>query len=234
MPITREGQFLITHDLDRDNVPSLGMESSQLAACIAEAKARHFVRVFGSPCFGFKEDTLDFLEELPWLSKIWFWDIHLQNIEGLYSLDKLKFFGVHDKRPPVDFALLPHLETIVWIFNRKDSNIASLSALKALHLWHYNPKAKNFDGLTLPSNLEKLEITWANPASVESLPVLPNLRRIEFHRCRNLTSLSGLNQVTPLLEEIIVTTANRVLDSESLLNLPHLKLAIVNGKRIKG
>lgn len=233
MPITREGQFLITHDADQDNVPSLGIESSQLAACIAEAKAQQYMRVFGSPCFGFKENDLDFLQELPSLSKIWFWDIHLQNIEGLYSLDKLKYFGVHDKRPPVDFARLPNLETIVWVFNPKDCNIESLSALKTLHLWHYNPKAKSFDGLTLPSNLEKLEITWANPANVESLPVMPNLRQIEFHRCRNLISLTALNQVAPCLEEIIVTTSNRVLDSESLRNLPQLKTAVINGKRIK-
>jgi hypothetical protein len=70
MPITREGQFLITHDLDRDDVPSLGIESSQLAACIAEVKARQCMRVFGAPCFGFNEDNLDFLQELPWLSKV--------------------------------------------------------------------------------------------------------------------------------------------------------------------
>lgn len=233
MPITREGQFLITHDL-MNNVSSLGIESSQLSACIAEAKTRRFMGVFGSPCFDFQEDNLDFLQEIPWLSQIWFWDVHLQNIEGLYSLHELKYFGIHGKRPLVDFARLPHLETLIWIYNRKDCNIESLSILKTLNLWHYNPKAKNFDGLYLPSNLEKLGINWANASNVDGLPVLPKLRRIEFHSCRNLISLSGLNQFAPALEEIIVTTSNRLVDSESFLNSLHLKLAIINGKRIKG
>ncbi|MEM7013659.1 MAG: hypothetical protein AAF585_19480, partial [Verrucomicrobiota bacterium] len=60
MPIQRKGEFLVTPDLGITS--SVGIESGQLTKCIAEAKA--FDGVFGSPSFDFREDNLDFLNEL--------------------------------------------------------------------------------------------------------------------------------------------------------------------------
>jgi len=231
MSIERKGQFLITEELGV--TPSLGIESSQLRECISEIKERKFKGVFGAPYFGFREQNLDFLREIPWLTQIWFFDIDLKNIDAVYSLDDLTYFGVHPKRPPVDFSRFHKLETLVWIFKSKDKNIATLNSLKTLHIWHHNPKEKTFKGLELPPNLEVLEINWANADSVLDLPFLPKLKRIEFHRCRNLTSVAGLTSIAPKLEEIFITTSSKVSDDAKLLSLPSLKRAIINDKEIR-
>ena len=127
MPIAREGRFLISRDLA--HTPCLGIESAMLGVCIEEVRVRQFKGAFGSPGFGFFETTLDALRDLPELEAVWFWDIELQNIDALYELSALQLFGVHPKRPAVDFARLPSLRRFVWTHKPTDTGIRSLRLL---------------------------------------------------------------------------------------------------------
>ena len=68
MTIERKGDFLI--DTDHAGRLSVGIESDNLSACVNEARRRKAFGVFGSPCFGFKQDDLNFLADLPGLEKI--------------------------------------------------------------------------------------------------------------------------------------------------------------------
>ena len=228
MPIQREGEFLWNHDLGASS--SLGIESARLEECIAEAILRRPGGVFGHPSFGFEETDLDFLVRLPWLSSVWFWDVVLRDIDGLYALGELRFFGVHPKRPPVDFSRFPLLEHVVWIHESRDRGLASAASVRHLALWHYKPRSKHFAGLELPPNLESLEINWANPQSLAGIPELPSLRRLEIHRCRNLVSLDELPRIAPNLEKLVVTTSGRLVDVAALATLPHLRFARRDGR----
>jgi hypothetical protein len=228
--IEREGEFLWTRDLGI--VPSIGLESAQLDACIAEATARRATGVFGSPAFGFDETSLDCLRRLPWLTQVWFFDVNLANVDGLYALTELRYFGVHPGRPPIDFSAFPKLETVGWVHNPRDTGLDTAASVVALHLSHYKPRSRSYTDLRLPPMLELLEISWGNPASLAGLQRMPNLRRLELHRCRNLTSLEELPHIAPRLEQLVVTTSNRVTELGMLAELPRLQSAIVNGKTI--
>lgn len=220
MPIQREGEFLWTHDLGISS--SLGIESARLDVCVAEAARRRVGGVFGHPTFGFAQDDLDFLARLPRLDQVWFWDVALRNIDGLYALAGLRYFGVHPKRPAVDFSRFPMLEHVVWIHEPRDQGMATAHSVRHLALWHYKPRSREFAGLDLPPDLESLEINWANPSTLAGIRELPRLRSLEIHRCRNLVSLDALPAIAPNLERLVVTTSGRLTDYGALADLPRL------------
>ena len=231
MPIQREGEFLWTHDLGIAS--SIGIESDRLEACVAEAIAQDARGVLGNPWFGFTQTDVDFLARLPDLVQVWFWDVDLRSIDGVYALPQLRHFGIHPKRPPVDFSRFPALETLVWIHEPRDQGLESAPSIRKLDLWHYKPRGKHFAGLALPPNLGELQINWANPGTLDGLPTLPELRRLEMHRCRNLATLDELPRIAPNLETLIVTTSGRLTDYTALAALPNLKLALHDGRDVR-
>jgi hypothetical protein len=232
MPIAREGYYFVSQDLT--DVPSIGIESANLDGCIREAKVHPYKSVFGSPAFGFFEESLDALGELPHLEYVWFWDIVLKNIEAVYALSELKSFGIHDKRPAIDFSRLNSLRKMVWIYKSTDIGISSLQ-LERLHVWHYSAKSKSFAGLQIPNTLTELEINWANPRTLEGLMPMNGLRRLQIHRCRNLESLAILPDLFPKLEHLVVGACGRIGSGEGgrlAAAMPSLTHAFVNGKKL--
>ncbi len=231
MPIAREDQFLVSRDLAR--TPSLGLESANLEACLAEVRQRGFKAVFGSPVFGFFEDSLDSLKGLPELEAIWFWDVDLRDIDAIYEHSSLQRFGIHDKRPPVDFSRLPSLKRVVWKHKASDVGIRSLSGLELLHVWSYAPRSKSFADLELPSGLTELQINWANPKTLDGMISVPGLRRLEIARCRNLETLDAIPALFPDLEHLVVTACGRIQSGEGervVARLPNLRHAFVKDK----
>jgi hypothetical protein len=231
MPIERDGRFFVWHDMQ--HTPGIGLESDQLAACVDEARKVPFKGVFGNPAFGFREVTLGVLEALPLTEAVWFWDVDLQNVEALYSLTRLRNFGVHPKRPAIDFSRLPTLTQLVWFHKPSDTGVESLLALESLHSWRYRGKTKTFAELPLPENLVELNVNWANIETLDGLPRLPQLRRLELHRCRNLRSLGELGALFPRLEHLVVAACGRVEDGEGervARQLPRLKHAYVKDR----
>jgi hypothetical protein len=233
MPIAREDGFLQTHDLA--HVSSIGIESRRLNECIARIKAQRIKGVFGSPSFGFDGSDLDFLREMPWVESVWFFGVNLKNIDGLYVLQDLKHFGVHPKRPPIDFSRLKRLREVVVNLKAKDCGLENLEELELLHIWHFRPKDRNFSSVMLPKSLKELQINWANPESLESLPPHSNLQRLEIHRCRNLKRLGDLGEKYPNLEHLVITACGRVHSSEgerAIQNLTRLIHAYVSDTKL--
>jgi hypothetical protein len=233
MPIALEDGYFQTHDLA--HVTCLGIESGRIDECIAHVKSRRILGVFGHRSYGFTGADLDFLSEIPWLEVVWFWDVNLKSIDGLYSLHDLLHFGVHPKRPPIDFSRFPKLRKAVVEPKAKDRGLGGLSELQVLHVWHYRPKDESFASLGLSPSLLELEINWANPKSLESLPALPRLRRLEVHRCRNLQYLGDLGAKFPQLEHLVVGACGRVLPGEGervVRDLPRLRHAYVGDAKL--
>jgi hypothetical protein len=232
MPVERVGDFLEFHDLGI--TPSLGIESEHLTECVSEVTRRGWLGAFGCPTFGFNERDLNFLHQLPNLVQVWFWNVSLENIEGLYALKGLKYFGVHEDRPEINFSKFPGLETMVWFHKKKDSGIEGLSNLKMLNVWHFKPRSKSFEDLLIPSSLKELGLFWANPETLIGLPRLPLLERLEIHRCRSLKSLESLYEIAPNLETLIISTSGK-LDVNSLpQELNALKTIRINNRVIRG
>lgn len=233
MSIHREGDYYVWADLQKRL--RCGIDSECLEACIEEANRRNAYGVFGHPDFGFREDNLDFLAKLSRIRSIWFWDVDLRDVSGLYELPELRSFGVHTNRPAVDFSRLKKLETIVWIYKAKDSGIATLKTVRDLGVWHYKPSHKSFKSLELPPGVEELELTWANPSSLSGLPVLPKLKYLQIHRCRNMETIEDLPQIAPNLERLLVDSSGRLsVAADVLKQLPKLQRAYVNDKLLFG
>jgi hypothetical protein len=85
--------------------------------------------------------------------------------------------------------------------------------------------------------LEELELNWANPPSLEGLPFMPHLRRLEIARCRNLASLATLPELAPHLEHLHIQACGRVtsaMGEEILARLPMLRQAFVQDRWLIG
>ncbi|HVY31550.1 MAG TPA: hypothetical protein VHB79_33585 [Polyangiaceae bacterium] len=231
MPIAREGRFLRWPDMQP--APGLGLESSRLDECVEQINREQITGVFGSPAFNFYESDLDVLARIPHVEAVWFWDVELKKIDGLYALSALTKFGVHPKRPAVDFSRLPKLKQLVWHHKRQDHGVHDLLALESLHSWRYRDATKTFHNLALPPNLVRLEINWSNCETLDGLPTLPRLRRLEIHRCRNLRSLGRLPDLFPELEYLLIAACGRVENDEGprvVRQLPNLWHAYVKDR----
>jgi hypothetical protein len=231
MPIARIGRFLETADLGI--VHSLGIESEQLDDCIAEINRRGIRGVFGCPVFGFKESNLDFLNQLHEIQQVWFWEIDLKDITGLYSQKNIELFGMSPKRPAIDFSCFTRLRDMVWQPIKHDAGVEKLQRLARLDVWRYKTKDMSFTELKLPESLRKLEFNWCNQNSITALPVLPNLEELQLHYCRNLKSLSGLRTAVPNLKKLVITRCANLESVEEALSM-HLEHIYINvrGKEV--
>jgi hypothetical protein len=233
MPVALENGFHIAHDLA--HVSCLAIESHRLDECLARIKAKRIKGILGNPSYGFAGHDFDFAKELAWIEAVWFLDVEIKNIEGLYSLAGLQHFGVHPKRPPIDFGRFPELRKAVVEPKRGDRGFGSLTHLELLHIWHYRPKTGDFSDLEFPASLHELQINWANASTLESLPRLPNLRRLEIHRCRNLEFFGDLGTKFPELQHLVVSACGRVRADEGqrvVHDLPNLRHAYVKNVKL--
>ncbi|MEM7468333.1 MAG: hypothetical protein AAF387_15795, partial [Pseudomonadota bacterium] len=203
MPIKRVGKFLETSDLGITR--SVGIETTQIARCVSHIQKKKILGAFGCPAFGFRQDNLDFLNELALLKQVWFWEIDLKDISGLYALDNLEYFGVHEKRDSIDFSQFPRLRKAVWHPVKNDRGLDELDALLELDIWRYKPKDKSYETLEIPASIEKLDLNWCNPSSLDQMPMLENLLELQIHYCRNLTTINSLLDFAPNLRRLVIT-----------------------------
>lgn len=214
MPIARIGNHLETADLGITH--SLGIETAQMESCIREIQDRKILGVFGCPVFGFKQEDLDFLNQIPFIKQVWFWEISLKDISGLYSLRDLAYFGIHDKRPAIDFSKFPKLQKAVWNPVRKDCGLGELDSLQGLDVWRFKPKDKSYASIELPKNLKQLDLNWCNPISLERMPVLNELKELQIHYCKNLESIDSILQFAPNLKKLVVTRCANLKDFDAV------------------
>lgn len=209
---------------------AVGIESRRVEACIARYHKAGMRGLFGHPEFGFREKDLDFLHRTKvkpvWL---WFWDVDLKNMEALYGLTELDYFGINPKRPGIDFSRFRRMTTVVNHWLKSDTGLAK-AAIAEYYLWHFNPRSKSFAEVEIPLGVRRLQLTWANPASLDGLPVLKNLTELQIHRCRNLADLSALPRIAPHLRHLLATTSSRLVPQAGVLDHPKLETARIDGK----
>lgn len=212
MPIERVDKFLETSDLGIAH--SLGIETHKIDDCIKEIQRRNILGAFGCPVFGFKQEDLDFFRKIPFIRQVWFWEIDLKDIDGLYALKELEYFGVSDKRPSIDFSRFPNLKKAVWHPIRNDSGLETLNKLEELDVWRFKPKDKSYSNIEIPKSLKKLDLNWCNPISLKEMPVLNSLEELQIHYCRNLESIETLFEVAPNLKRLIITRCANLAEYE--------------------
>lgn len=228
MAIQRSGKFFLWEDAPL--CPSLGIETENIVACIREINKKRYEGIFGCPVFGFKQDNLNFLIDIKHIRYIHFWEIDLNNVDAIYHLKNLEYFSISPKRPSVDFSKLPKLEKIIWHHKKTDSGISNLENLKRLNLWRY--KIPSYENLKIPNTLEYFEANWSDPEDLFGLPVLKNLKELQLHYCRNLKSLTGLKNIAPNLEKLVITRCKNCTDIEEIKILPNLQYVWIQDKKL--
>ncbi|WP_227938171.1 hypothetical protein [Alkalihalobacillus deserti] len=226
MPIRKIGDFYVNIE---DGKKQLGIDSNNISGCIKEYKSGKYDGVFGNNGYGFKEDNFDFLHELSDVKKIWFWDVDLKNVEGIYSLKSLEHFGVHGKRKGINFAMLENLTEISTDWISKDENMDSCIHIENFYLWHHKPKEKSFEKYRFPNCSNEVHLNWSNVSDFTTLNGLKGMKKLEIHRSRNLISLKGIENYQDTLEEVFVDTCGNLSEYNFLRDFLKLKLAVVNG-----
>jgi hypothetical protein len=232
MRITKKTEFNVRDDFNY--VKSIAIESSRLAKCVRHARANKIPGVFGYSDFGFFENDLEFLSELEFVEAVWFWGVSLKSIDTLYRLNNLKHFGIHPKRPEINFACFPLLENVVIEPRAGDSSLAGLTHLRTLGVWRYRPASNSLEGLEIPTSIEELRIAWSSLKSVDSLPTLKNLKQLKIERCRDFEDLSSLRRIAPNLEQLWVGACGRMKTEQAtkaVEGMAGLKFA-VNGRDV--
>ena len=231
--IRKEGQFYI----NRDRGLSLGIDSSNMENCISEfnkqykflKRGKPYISIFGHHSFGFKEPNLNFLKHFKKVEKIWFWDVSLNDIEGIYFLQNLKSIGLIGKRPAIDFSHFKFLKEITVDWETKDYHLEYCENVEDFYLWHHKPKEKNFNAFKFPLNCKNsASLNWTNVEDLSTLNGLKGVKKIEIHRSRNLKSLKGIEKYSDTLEQIIVTTCGKLEEYEFIKEFPNLKKAYIN------
>lgn len=228
----RPSGFREWHD-SVEGVPGVGVETNRIDECLAYYHKHGFRGLFGNPAFGFAQDNLDFLTHATNAKWLWFWDVSLRNLDPIYELTDLEYLGIHPKRPGIDFSRFLRLRQVINHWIKADKGI-SASKITEYHLWHYKPTSKSFEGLELPADVQRLELYWANPASLAGLPVMNQLKVLQIHRCRNLQDLSALPRIAPNLRELLATTSSKIDATAGVLDHPCLKEALIDGKFVVG
>ena len=213
---------------------SVGVESIRLNQCLDYARSISASGLYGHPFHGFFEKDLDFLSDYSGFECISFIpDKKFESIDGVYFLKNLKDFSIFEKRPGIDFSKLSGLEKLNITYCKHDKGIGNLFRLVELIFWHYNPKSKSFKDTEFPENLELLQINWANPSDLDGIPVLKNLRDLEFSRCRNLNSLAGLDIIAPNLERLYIDGSGKLdIENFNVKAFNKLNFRTANKKRI--
>lgn len=231
MPIALEDSGFYEWHEPINPVPALGIDSARIDETIACYHERPFRGLFGHKGFGFDQKNLDFLPEVSNAIYLWLWDIALDNIDGVYSLCELTHMGIHPKRPGIDFSRLPALRNVVNYWTKADTGISEATAIDYT-LWRFKPRSKSFEGVEIPAGVKRLEFNWANPISLDGLPTLKNVKRLEIHYSRNLVDLSALPSIAPNLESLSIHSSKRVEPKQGVLDHPTLRSAFINDEVI--
>lgn len=232
MFIERKASGFYEWDADArfDRPHAIGVESARAAECMAHYNEVGAGGLFGNPTFGFHGSDLEFLRlarvKPRW---IWFWDVEIQNLDALYLLEELDYFGIHPARPGIDFSRFRRFDKAMLHWNKRDTGIAQ-SPICVFHLWHFKPRSKSFADVEIPRNVEHLDLTFANPAGLEGLPLLERLTHLEIHRCSKLSDLSALPRIAPNLRTLLATNSKRLVPGAGVLDHPKLRSARIAGK----
>jgi hypothetical protein len=210
----------------------VGIDSRRLAECVARYNEGGLGGLFGNPYFGFQEKDLNFLAQTQQKPVyLWFWDVDLQDVEALYEVEELDNFGIHPKRPGIDFSRFRRMTRCTHHWLKSDRGLTN-APIADYMLWHFKPRSQSFAGLEVPLGATRLELTWANPASLRGLPVLKHLKELQIHRCRNLADLSALPEIAPNLRHLLTTTSSRLDLTAGVLDHPTLRTARIDGREM--
>ncbi|GHI01349.1 hypothetical protein [Neobacillus kokaensis] len=159
-------------------------------------------------------------------------DIHsetIKNFDGLKKLTNLKVLSLDvGKNAKLDLSVLGSLEELYGVLPGKTKGFSSLSKLKHVMIWGYNPPSKNISELSKAENIEELRIRQANLETLEGVERLSKLQFLEVYGSNKLNDIMPISELKNLTE-LELENCKSIRDFSPIGTLSNLEsLAIVS------
>lgn len=173
---------------------------------------------------GFREKPIDFLEGLQ-IRKLNLLARSVSDLTPVYSLaSSLQELRVQsDPHAVLQLGRLPRLRTLAASWHQIQGSIVFASQLESLSVASY--AGSDLEPLGSLSSLASV-VMKERPKlrSLDGIEAFPWLAHLEVHRARNLVDISGLQQVSsPILEVLQLPSCQKVLDIASVASCTSLR-----------
>jgi len=148
--------------------------------------------------WGWVGENLDFLWEVPGLTRLHLLDSRIEDIAGVYHLSDLEDLTLDARsfKTEIDLTRFAKLHRLVLDWRERVINLSACRKLKSLGLWSYQfPDCRELSGLT---NLERLTLSESPVRSLAGLEGLPLLRTLRLLTLRVLHDLSAVASIPRL------------------------------------
>lgn len=197
------------------------MESARLNDCIAFAR-EHKDDICGatiSRYHGFIDESLDFLKEMPWLTRLMVCDEYQDTsaISFLKNLDHLQLAST----PSIDFSPLVNLRSYSGDWPQNNDSFYMLKNLHSLSLWK-GSKKNSIGQFSVFTKLESLSLAELALDTLEGIEKIPSLESLGVHFCRKITSIEPVVSLKKL-KRVHFQNCKKITSFSRLANNIHLE-----------
>lgn len=153
----------------------------------------------------------------------------IKNFDGLKNLTNLKVLSLDvGKIAKLNLSFLCSLEELYGVLPGKTKGFSSLSKLKFVMVWGYNPTSKNLSELGKAENIEELRVRQANLETLKGVEQLSKLRLLEVYGSNKLNDISPISELNNL-KVLELESCKSIRDFSPIGTLSNLEtLAIVS------
>jgi len=168
----------------------------------------------------------DFLKKIDFIEGVYVSENII--LENFYTLKNLKriVFNIKKKKLEINFSKFPKMELLSIDWHKDFPDLSKNENLKDLSIWNFKPKSKSFSELSLPKNLEKLQITESNILNLEGL-VLGNLKELHAHHCNSLETVKGIENFSDKLTILVLDYCKKLFEYDDLKYPKYLEKLIL-------
>lgn len=215
------------HDIDGQDY--LVLESDKLEQYISCLAKRKIKRIVLADEFGYKYNTLDFIEKLPFLEGLKIAEsCNIKDFGLLYSLKNIVYLSLPKNKYPLDFSYFPNLSELIMTWNSKYKNHEKCKNLKWLWITIFNAKSKTLHEIPSLCNLQHLTTVWSNVTSFLGLAPQPLLRQIDLEYCTKLESHEGLEVTKNSLIHLQINNSKKLRNHDFVTKLENLEILRLN------
>lgn len=172
---------------------------------------------------------IDFLEKCTSVENLHISSETIKNFDGLKYLTNLKVLSLDiGKKVNLDLSVLPYLEELFGVLPGRTKGFSSLTKLKFVMIWGYNPPSKNLSEIVQAKNIEEMHVRQANLETLEGIEKLTELRILEVYGSNKLYDISSISNHKNLTK-LELESCKSIRDYSSIGTLNNLEsLAIVS------
>jgi Leucine-rich repeat (LRR) protein len=170
-----------------------------------------------------KDKSIEFLREVPFLERLDLWAVGIRDISPLYELVNLKCLSLNMVTASIQFQRFPALQDLRIAGYRREVPFKSLPALQRVDLGNWN--ASVYSEIFHAKHLRRLSISGYTGADLSQFHELKHLEELGLG-ASSIKSLTGASQM-PRLRRLALTLVNRLQDLSGLEDcgsLTHLSI----------